>query len=244
MGYNTRKHSVIIVDAENVSKELFQYAYSYIKHKRFGNSSGIYIFGNKHNIPLKFYNKYTHATLVNTQVGKNLADTCICCFISKMLYENDDITTFFLITQDRDMSCAIKLISDYGKCAVSITEKEHPISNIEKLGADMLYVERWMFDITSERKVPVNIKDVVVPYENKDNLPSFYGTIFLKDKYVNKLYEVPFHNRIYIKDFEYALPENILRRVKIRSIENTLKYNGLKCIDGFVYLKKESEYYD
>ena len=55
---------------------------------------------------------------------------------------------------------------------------------------------------------------------------------------------MPFHNKTYIEDFEYALPGNILGRVKIRSMENTLKYNGLKCVDGFVYLKKESEYYD
>ena len=239
-----KSSGVIIVDAENVSKELFQYAFSYIKHRKFCTSHDLYIFGNKQNIPLKYYNKYTHATLINTYVGKNLADTYMCCFISKLLYENDDITTFFLITQDRDMSCIIKLISDYGKCVVSITEKDYPISNIEKLGADMLYVERWMFDITSERKVPVNVKDVVVSYDDKENLPPFYGTIFLKDKYVNKLYEVPFHNRTYIDDFEHALPGNILGRVKIRSMENTLKYNGLKCIDGFVYLKKESEYYD
>ena len=159
-----RNSGVIIVDAENVSKELFQYAFSYIKHRRFCTSSDVYIFGNKQNIPLKFYNKYTHATLINTCVGKNLADTYICCFISKMLYENDDITTFFLITQDRDMSCTIKLISDCGKCAVSITEKEHPISNIEKVGADMTYVEKWLFDTTEERKVPVNILDNVTTF--------------------------------------------------------------------------------
>ena len=116
-----RSSGVIIVDAENVSKELFQYAFSYIKHRKFCTSSDLYIFGNKQNIPLKYYNKYTHATFINTYVGKNLADTYMCCFISKLLYENDDITTFFLITQDRDMSCIIKLISDYGKCAVSIT---------------------------------------------------------------------------------------------------------------------------
>ena len=92
-----RSSGVIIVDAENVSKELFQYAFSYIKHRKFCTSSDLYIFGNKQNIPLKYYNKYTHATLINTYVGKNLADTYMCCFISKLLYENDDITTFFLI---------------------------------------------------------------------------------------------------------------------------------------------------
>ena len=239
-----KRSGVIIVDAENVSKELFQYAFSYIKHRKFCTSSDLYIFGNKQNIPLKYYNKYTQATLVNTYVGKNLADTYMCCFITKLLYENDDITTFFIITQDRDMSCAIKLISDYGKCAVSITDKDHPIRNIEKLGTDMLYVERWMFETTSDRKVPVNIKDIVVPYKDKDSLPSFYGTIFLKDKYVNKLYEVPFHNKTYIEDFECGIPGNILGRVKIRTMENTLKHNELKCIDGFVYLKEEGDYYE
>ena len=76
-----RSSGVIIVDAENVSKELFQYAFSYIKHRKFCTSHDLYIFGNKQNIPLKYYNKYTHATLINTYVGKNLADTYMCCFI-------------------------------------------------------------------------------------------------------------------------------------------------------------------
>lgn len=61
-----RSSGVIIVDAENVSKELFQYAFSYIKHRKFCTSSDLYIFGNKQNIPLKYYNKYTHATFINT----------------------------------------------------------------------------------------------------------------------------------------------------------------------------------
>ena len=239
-----RNSGVIIVDAENVTKELFQYAFSYIKHRRFCTSSDVYIFGNKQNIPLKYYNKYTHATLINTCVGKNLADTYICCFISKMLYENDDITTFFLITQDRDMSCAIKLISDYGKCVVSITEKEHPISNIEKLGADMTYVERWLFDTTEERKVPVNILNNVTTFKNKDSLKYPWTTVFLRGKFVNMLYEVPFYNGMPIDEFEHSISSDILRKVKIGSMENTLKCNEFKCVGGKVYFKEEGDYYD
>ena len=248
MGYNTRtntrKHSVIIVDAENVSKELFQYAFSYIKHRLFGDTSNLYIFGNKKNIPLKYYNKYKHATLVNTHIGKNLADTYICCFIAKMLYENDGITTFFLITQDRDMSCAIKLISDYGKCVVSITEKEHQISNIEKLGANMFYVERWLFDTTDERKVPINVCNSVDQYKYKNSLIKPWTTIYLRDKYVNRIYEIPFYNGMPIDKFEHSIPKDIIKKVKIRSIENTINCNELKCIDGKVYFKEEGEYYD
>lgn len=239
-----RNSGVIIVDAENVSKELFQYAFSYIKHRRFCTSSDVYIFGNKQNIPLKYYNKYTHATFINTCIGKNLADTYMCCFISKLLYENDDITTFFLITQDRDMSCIIKLISDCGKCVVSITEKEHPISNIEKLGVDMTFVERWLFDLTEERKVPVNIFDNVTTFKNKDSLNYPWTTVFLRGKFVNMLYEVPFYNGIPIDEFEHSISSDILRKVKIGSMENTVKCNELKCVGGKVYFKGEGEYYD
>lgn len=239
-----RNSGVIIVDAENVSKELFQYAFSYIKHRKFCTSSDLYIFGNKQNIPLKYYNKYTHATLINTYVGKNLADTYMCCFISKLLYENDDITTFFLITQDRDMSCIIKLISDYGKCAVSITEKDYPISNIEKVGADMTYVERWLFDTTKERKVPINVFENVTTFKNKDSLTYPWTTVFLRGKFVNRLYEVPFYNGMPIDEFEHSISSDILSKVKIRSMENTVKCNELKCIGGKVYFKEEGDYYD
>ena len=177
-------------------------------------------------------------------MGKNLADTYMCCFISKLLYENDDITTFFLITQDRDMSCIIKLISDYGKCVVSITEKDYPISNIEKVGADMTYVERWLFDLTEERKVPVNVFEDVTTFKNKDNLNYPWTTVFLRGKFVNRLYEVPFYNGMPIDEFEHSISSDILSKVKIRSMENTVKCNELKCIGGKVYFKKDGEYYD
>lgn len=108
----------------------------------------------------------------------------------------------------------------------------------------MMYVERWLFDLTEERKVPVNALDNVTTFKNKDSLKYPWTTVFLRGKFVNRLYEVPFYNGISIDEFEHSISSDILSKVKIRSMENTVKCNELKCINGKVYFKKDDEYYD
>lgn len=141
-----KDNGIIIVDAENISKELFQKSIEHLKCKKYYKADNMYIFGNMSNIPLKFYRKYTSSHFVDTHAGKNVADTCISCFIMQVLYERNDISTIFLLSQDRDMSYAIKMASWFGKCVVSITERNRKLSNLDSVGADMLYVEQWQVD--------------------------------------------------------------------------------------------------
>ena len=47
-----------------------------------------------------------------------------------------------------------------------------------------------------------------------------------------------------IDEFEHSISSDILNKVKIRSMENTVKCNELKCIGGKVYFKEEGDYYD
>ena len=70
---------------------------------------------------------------------------------------------------------------------ISITEKDYPISNIEKVGADMTYVERRLFDLTEERKVPINVFENVTTFKNKDNLNYPWTTVFLRDRKSTRL---------------------------------------------------------
>ena len=141
-----KDNGIIIVDAENISKELFIIAISWMKYKKYYKAGNMYIFGNMNNIPIKFYRKYTSSHFVDTFAGKNVADTCMSCFIMQVLYERNDISTIFLLSQDRDMSYAIKMASEFGKCVVSITEKNHKLSNLNSVDADMLYVEQRQFE--------------------------------------------------------------------------------------------------
>ena len=84
----------------------------------------------------------------------------------------------------------------------------------------------------------------VTTFKNKDSLKYPWTTVFLRGKFVNRLYEVPFYNGISIDEFEHSLSSDILSKVKIMSMENTVKCNELKCINGKVYFKEEDEYYD
>lgn len=101
-----------------------------------------------------------------------------------------------------------------------------------------------MFDTTEERKVPINVFDNVTTFKDKDSLNHPWTTVFLRGKFVNMLYEVPFYNGMSIEEFEHSISSDILSKVKIRSMENTVKCNELKCINGKVYFKEEGEYYD
>ena len=211
----------IWVDAENINPLVFKEAYTRLNKRDFVAKCDIY--GKPDCIP-KLYSKYSGNRFVTHNVffGKNSADTFMCTDIVKACYEEPCTDNFVIITEDRDFSCAIKVLTDAGKNVTLVTEQNRVLSNLETVGVDLKHVES--LEISVYHKSPTDTTCFFV----------FGDTIK----------EVPFTNGIGLGEFGNTLRCMSLRKYysKNRTLTKICEDNLLKVVDGRVYFKHEEEY--
>ena len=152
---------MVFVDAENVSKAL-------VKKFRKKHPEEIYKVYAKKSVISDYYLELPNVEFINCFHGKNSADTYMTADIVKSLYE-DNIFKYYIVTQDKDLTIAIKMITDHQKECTLVTSLGRTLSNLKSVGVDLTYVEVEEYDTSNNNtflhKI-VKTKDTSNIYDN------------------------------------------------------------------------------
>ena len=217
----------VFVDAENISPKIFKTAYHKLK--------GMYevfrcdIYGKLDSLPKTYDGVESDSRVAKHNVffGKNSADTFMCTDITKACYTEPLTDVFVIMTEDRDFSCAIKVLVDNDKQTVCVTGQHKLMSNLDAIGVDL------------NKIINMEIPTVVQPVPYNTNHTCFFN-------FGNTIREVPFYDGIPLSDFGKILSDFNLRRYygKNRRLYTICEDNLLKVENGRVYFRKEYEYID
>lgn len=135
---------MVFVDAENISKTLFKQFY--INHKE--ETYKVYA---KKSVLSGIYLRLKNVEFIDCCIGKNSADTFMTAGIVKSLYE-DNCFQYYVITQDKDLAIAVKMITDHQKKVTLVTSLGKKLSNLKSVGVDLSYLSVEEYD-TKENNV-------------------------------------------------------------------------------------------
>lgn len=224
----------IFVDAENINPILFETSYADLKTKYI--ISRIDIFSKKDTLP-KIYNKYNF-NFVECFYGKNSADTFMVAYITKAVYEEALTDIFIIMTQDNDLSIAIKVITDNNKQAILITQVGKGLNYLTEIGIDKRYYTHLEYNISNNTYYKASIaKNSISKLSNYDK----NRTIFIKDRKDN-ITEVFFNNYMPYNIFLNSISSSVMGRIR-KNYSNSTKL--LKILyDNYLIVKDNRIYID
>lgn len=228
----------VFVDAENISPRLFVKSYSYLK-KRY-EIVRIDIFSKEDTLPklYKCFGDNKKVKYTKCFYNKNSADTFMVAYSIKALYEESLTGGFVFITQDKDFSPAIKVITEYKKQAIIVTEKDMVINNLKEIGADMKYVTNVELEV-DRKKSADKIKAFTIPTAHQTCCKAYdmSQTILIQDGN-NQFVEVSFCNNMDYEDFCSIIPKQRIKKgfPKEMEFEDILKKSFLKVEDNKVFI--------
>lgn len=226
----------IFVDAENIPKGLFEKSYTYFTHRYdvvkvdiVGKERHISYYRDNYSCSSKF--KFT-----NCFYGKNSADTFLTAYILQALFEESLTECFVILTQDRDLSVAVKFITDYNKQVILVSNIDKILSNLKDMNINMGLVSSMQFDIKKQKKE--SLFYFPIPEAQIKNFAYIPKTIFLRTG-ENRLIKVHFYDGI-----KYNLFLNIIPVKKIRQGYSTkLKFKDILAY-SYLYIKNDMVFID
>lgn len=196
----------IFVDAENISPLLFSESYADLKTKYI--ISSIDVFSKEETLPHK-YNKYKF-NFVKCFYGKNSADTFMTSYIVKSVYEEALTDIFIIITQDNDLSPAIKMVTDNKKQAILITNKGRELKNLEEIGVNKKYFTHLEYDVVSKNKYIL----AQLPKNGLENFSEYDLTKTIFIKYNGHITEIFFNDGMNYKKFLNSIRPDTMKQIR------------------------------
>lgn len=226
----------IFVDAENINPILFETSYKDLKTKYV--ITKVDVFSKKETLPT-WYSKYDF-NFVNCFHSKNSADTFMTAYIIKAVYEEALTDIFVVISQDNDLSPAIKVVTDNNKQAISITEIDKKLKNLKEIGINKEYFTQLTYKIPPK----TNYFKAHIP---KSALKNYTGydmsqTIFIK--YNSNITEIFFNNGMEYNKFLNSMHSTVMNRIR-KGYSNSTKLldilyeNYLIVKNGRIYVDTE-----
>lgn len=228
----------IFVDAENINPQLFVKSYSYLR-KRY-DIIRIDIFSKEDTLPklYKCYGDCKKIQYIKCFFNKNSADTFMTAYSIKALYEEPLTGGFVFITQDKDFSPAIKVITEQRKQAIIVTERDMSIKSLREIGTDMKYVTNVELTLNHKRS-DEDVKSFKIPDIHQTCCTKYdmSQTIFIRDG-KGQLIEVSFCNNMGYNDFCSIIPK---QRIKLgypaqMKLEGILKLSFLKVENDKIFI--------
>lgn len=228
----------VFVDAENINPNLFVKSYAYLK-KRY-DIIQVDVFSKEDTLPKRYkcYHACKKIQYTKCFYNKNSADTFMTAYSIKALYEEPLTGGFVFITQDKDFSPAIKVITEQRKQAIVITERDMSIKSLKEIGTDMKYVTNVELELNHKRS-DGDIKSFKIPYIHQTCCTKYdmSQTIFIRDG-KGQLIEVSFCNNMDYSDFCDIVPK---QRIKIgypvqMEFEEMLKLSFLKVENNKIFI--------
>jgi len=204
----------VFIDSDNINYKYYDYIYNYIK-----NLGDIYIhqcFSDWSRIDSKEWknicnNNGIQPIQVNHISKKNSTDLKMTCDIAEILFNNNNINIFILITSDSDFSHIINLIKKNNKLVYCIGNQNsnkylqkvcHKYISIESiLSNNSINKKRKIINITNKKIVNKNNNDInqyiykfdtdIKKIINKNNKPIQLSYI---NDYISKQYKFDYKN--------------------------------------------------
>lgn len=225
---------MVFVDAENISKTLFKQFY--VQHKE--EHYKVYA---KKSVISGIYLRLKNVEFIDCCKGKNSADTFMTADIVKSLYE-DNIFHYYIITQDRDLAIAIKMITDQWRQVTLVTSLGRTLSNLKSVGVDLKYVDVQEIDTGDSNAYITRI------IKNKSNQTIY--DLYKKRVWVKRIngtiLEVPFEDGMPLSTFKKFL-EPHRKTISVSQHQSWADYirkQYLKVEDNKVYFMSEDELWE
>lgn len=236
----------VFVDAENVDYKHFGEGIAQLRN----TNPNVYIrcdvIGCPDNVNMYKYKSYFNCNLVNSDVGKNCADTMITTMVAIAVYEERDTDTIVIMSDDKDFIPIVKFVSYKGKkCTVlsRLDSIKNKLKDINCLNKDITC--KPIGDYSSNISETAQLIKLKIRPCVKIHLARYaerfgkLNTVFIKGTDGN-IYEVPFYSGISLGTFGSILSGQKNKFI-YSSIKDLCKSNFLKCYNEKVYFYNEKE---
>ena len=224
---------MVYVDAENISKSLFNSFYHkhpeehYRVYGKLGQFSDIYL-------------KCKYVNFIHCCSTKNSADTFIVADIVKSIYENHYFD-YYLISHDKDLAIAIKMLTDKQKHVVLVSCTNGEMKNLQDVGVDFRFLEYEQYAKGIEYFRFLSVSPTPETKHLFADCPNKAWVKLGKEKII----EIPFKNGIHITTLKkFLMPYREAFGVgTLKSWKDIFTESYLKVVDGQVYFYTEEELY-
>lgn len=224
---------MVFVDAENISKKLFNGFYN-------DHPDEQYIVFGKTKYLSSCYLRCKNLQIINCFFNKNSADTFMTAYIVDSIYSKN-IYNYYILTHDSDLCIAIKMLTDHDKNITIVSERTSLKQNLKALGAN---IELISFESYGHRSVTTNFVRVSRTVNNSycyDECPN--RAWFKREDGI--IIESPFRNGMpltTLKKFLWPYAKT-LGIGPSKSWKKLIESCYLKIYDGKVYWLSEEELY-
>jgi len=224
---------MVYVDAENISKNLFKRFYNKYPDENYR------VYGKVNNVS-DIYFKCRYVSFVNCFSSKNSADTFMVADIVKSIYE-DSLTNYFILTHDKDLAIAIKMLTDHEKHVTLVSSINGEMHNLQALKVNFDYLNFEQFSELLPDEALVKIMPTV---DTKHIYPMCTDTVWIKLGKV-KIIEAPFKKGIPITTMKrFLLPYRKLLGVGgEKSWKDIFAENYIKVVGDTLDYYTEDELY-
>jgi hypothetical protein len=224
---------MVFIDAENVSKSLFNGFYQkhpeehYKVYGKLGHFSDTYL-------------KCKYVDFIHCCSTKNSADTFMVADIVKSIYENH-IYDYYIMTHDKDLAIAIKMLTDKKKHVILVSCIDGEMKNLQEVGVDFEYLD---YEQYAKGMKYFQFLRIPITAETKHICFNYPNTAWIKLG-KDKILEMPFKSGMPITTVKkFLAPYREAFGVgSIRSWADVLTNSYIKVIDDKAYYYSEEELY-
>lgn len=226
---------MVFVDSENISKQLFNDFYTSHQEETYK------VYGHTGSFS-DCYFKCGHVGFINCCYGKNSADTFMVADIVKSIY-TEDIGHYYIISHDRDLAIAIKMLTDNKKYVTLVTNIDSEMSNLQDLDVDFSYLDYEQHGKGANYNNN-NLIKIGLTHNTEIQYKECTDRVWVRLN-KNRIIECPFKHGVPVTTMKKFLApyRKKLGIGSIKSWTDVLEENFIKVCDNKAYFYTEEELY-